>query len=233
MSSRRPRLLAAPVAQDGPPPAPPVGRRDFLARTAAALGAGLLAFAGRPALPGGDQARAATSTIEPFIGEIMLFTGWFAPAGWADCNGQILPISQHTALFSLIGTTFGGNGTVTFALPDLRGRVPIHFGQGPGLSNYDMGQVAGVESVTLSEPQIPAHTHVARADTGNGTASSPIGALPARDPAGSPAYGAGSNGALAATAIGPTGGSQPHPNLQPYLTLRYCIALQGAYPSQS
>ena len=233
MAPRRPRILAAPNLSASAEPAKPVARRDFLARTAAALGAGLLAFAGRPALPGGDQARAATTGYEPFIGEIMLFAGWFAPQGWADCNGQLLPIAQYQALFSLLGTTYGGNGQVTFALPDLRGRVPVHFGQGPGLSSYNQGQIGGVESVTLIETQMPSHTHVARADLGLGTASSPTGALPARDPAGTPSYGNALTGALSASAIAATGGSQPHTNVQPYLAIRYCIALQGIYPSQS
>ena len=233
MAPRRPRIQPVTRSAEHEASAEPVARRDFLARTAAAVGAGLLAFAGRPALPGGDQARAATTGAEPFIGEIMMFAGWFPPRGWADCNGQILPIAQYTALFSLLGTTFGGNGQTTFALPDLRGRVPMHLGQGPGLSSRTIGEMGGAEAVTLLETQLPAHTHVARADTGNGTLSSPVGALPARDPAGSPAYGAGSAGALSAAAIAPTGGSQPHSNVQPYTVIRYCICLEGIYPSQN
>ena len=233
MASRPSRPSAAPLSPVAAEPSAAVARRDFLARTAAAIGAGLIGFAGRPARPGGDQARAATAGAEPFIGEIMLFAGWFPPNGWADCNGQLLSIAQNTALFSLLGTTFGGDGQVTFALPDLRGRVPMHLGQGPGLSSRAMGEMGGAEAVTLLEAQIPAHTHVARADTGNGTISSPIGAFPARDPAGSPAYGAGSAGALAPAAIAATGGSQPHSNVQPFTVIRYCICLQGIYPSQN
>ena len=233
MAPRRPRIQNTPVSPPAESAPAPVARRDFLARTAAAIGVGLLAFAGRPALPGGDQARAATTGAEPFIGEIMLFAGFFAPRGWADCNGQLLSIAQNIALFSLIGTTYGGNGQTTFALPDLRGRVPIHFGQGPGLSSYDMGQQGGTEMVTLSVNEMPAHTHVARADLGNGTLSSPNGAFPARDPAGSPTYGAAQAGALAAAAIAHAGGSQPHNNMPPHLAIRYCICLEGIFPSQN
>jgi microcystin-dependent protein len=165
---------------------------------------------------------------EPFLGQIILFGGNFAPRGWAFCNGQLLAINQNTALFSLLGTTYGGNGQTTFALPDLRGRVPLHFGQGPGLSSYTEGQVGGAESVTLLATQMPAHTHSQPATAGDETTNRPNAAVPARGGvyANTPD---GSN--LAATTS--AGGGQPHTNLQPYLTLNYCIALEGIFPSRN
>jgi microcystin-dependent protein len=224
---------AGPALHAGAPPAASTPRRDFLARAAAAVGGGLLALAGRPALPGGAQARAATAGFDPFIGEIMIFAGNFAPNGWAFCHGQILPIAQFTALFSLLGTTYGGNGVNTFALPDLRGRVPIQFGQGPGLPNFSLGEQAGEMTHTLIVNEMPAHSHAHLADDSAGTQSSPTAALPARDPSGSPAYGANLNTTMASTTIGPSGGSQPHNNMQPYLALNFCIALEGIYPPRS
>ena len=240
MFARR-RPLAAPVptspapvsATQTPAAEPRSPRRDFLARTAAALGGGLLALAGQPVLPRGSRAQAATTGADPFLGEIMLWAGNFAPVGWAFCHGQILSIAQNTALFSLLGTTYGGNGVVTFALPDLRGRVPINHGQGPGLPNFDLGQTGGEPNHTLIPQEMPAHTHALNADSANGSQSGPGGALPARDPAGSPTYGANASTTMAANALQIVGGSQPHNNMQPYLTLNYCIALQGIYPSRS
>jgi microcystin-dependent protein len=235
MALRRQRLSAAPVTAPATtaPEASSSPRRDFLARTAAALGAGLLALSGRPALPGGGQARAATNGLEPFLGEIMLFAGNFAPQGYAFCEGQLLPISQNTALFSILGTQYGGNGQTTFALPDLRGRAPIHAGQGPGLPLYDQGQFGGEATHTLSLVEMPQHSHVAVADTGNGTSSSPAGALPARDPAGTPAYGTNAIASMSGNAIGVSGGGQPHNVQSPYLAMRWCIALQGVFPSRN
>lgn len=230
MPLRTIRPSAAPAATAAPTVVP---RRDFLARTAAALGAGLLAFAGRPALPGGDEARAATTGMDPFIGEIMLFAGNYAPNGYAFCDGQLLPISTNTALFSILGTMYGGNGITTFGLPDLRGRVPIHAGAGPGLPVYSLGEKAGEATHLLSSSEMPAHSHVALADTANGTQSSPAGGLPARDPSGAPAYGVNAVASLSGNAIGATGGSQPHNNMPPYLGLHYCIALYGIFPPRS
>jgi microcystin-dependent protein len=214
------------------PEASPNPRRDFLARTAAALGGALLALAGRPALPGGGQARAATNGAEPFLGEIMLFAGTFTPSGYLPCEGQLLPISQNTALFSLLGTTYGGNGINTFALPDLRGRVPIHVGQGLGLPNYSQGQAGGEATHTLTVAEMPQHSHAAFADTGNGTTSSPAGALPAHDPAGTPVYGTNAVASLSGNAIGVSGSSQPHNVQSPYLVMRWCIATAGIFPSR-
>lgn len=180
---------------------------------------------------------------QPFIGEIILFGGNFAPRGWAFCNGQILSIAQNTALFSILGTTYGGNGQTTFALPDLRGRVPVSAGQGPGLSPYSLGQQSGSETVTLTVQQMPAHNHPVNADGTNGTAVSPAGGNLAQTATGTGKSAVTSNtyttGAPAApvqlnpTTIGPQGGSQPHNNLQPLLALNYIIALEGVYPSRN
>jgi len=240
MFARR-RPSAAPV-HAAPAPGPiatptstesPSARRDFLARVAAAMGGGLLALAGRPALPNGDQARAATTGAEPFIGEIMLFAGNFAPTNWALCQGQLLAIAQNTALFSILGTTYGGNGINTFALPDLRGRAPVGWGQGPGLPNFDLGETGGEMSHTLITTEMPAHSHTLVADASNGVQSGPGGAYPARDPSGSPAYGTNPSAVMNANTIAAVGGSQPHNNMQPYLSLNYCICLYGIFPPRN
>jgi microcystin-dependent protein len=164
----------------------------------------------------------------PFLGMIATFGFNFAPRGWAMCNGQILAIAQNTALFSLLGTTYGGNGQTTFALPDLRSRVPTHMGQGPGLSSYALGQTGGSESTTLTVNQMPAHTHTVEAAS-TFTSKNPSN----RYPAGGGAYGDTGDTAMNTTVVGTTGGSQPHENLQPYLTLNTCIALQGIFPSRN
>jgi microcystin-dependent protein len=209
-----------------PPADPaPIERRGFLTKVGAAIAGLALLGRARPA-------EAATQAYEPFIGEIMLFAGNFAPRNWALCNGQLLPISQNTALFSLLGTTYGGNGTVTFGLPDLRGRAPVHFGQGPGLSNYTQGQLGGEEIHTLQQTEMPAHTHTAYADPANGSSEAPGNLLPARNPAGIPVYGAAAAASLASTHISPAGSSQPHNNMPPYLVVNYCIALTGIFPSR-
>jgi microcystin-dependent protein len=187
---------------------------------------------------------------EPFIGMIILFPYNFAPRGWAFCNGQIMSIAQNTALFSLLGTTYGGNGQTTFALPDLRGRVAVSSGQGPGLSSYTLGQVSGTENVTLLTTNMPAHTHPidisslsVNVKDAPGNTRSPVGALPAVEAAGVTATysnnalapgGAMAAGALSGTATaGVAGGSQPFGIVQPFLTLNYCIALEGIYPSRN
>ncbi len=171
-------------------------------------------------------------SASPFIAEIILFAGNFAPRGWAFCNGQILPIAQNTALFSILGTTYGGNGQTTFALPDLRSRVPVHAGQGPGLSSYTLGQTGGVESVTLTANEMPAHSHTATNPAANvdPTSNRPAANLaPARGGAYAPTPAA----QLAGPTVAPAGGSQPHSNVQPHLTLNYIIALQGIFPSRN
>lgn len=175
--------------------------------------------------------------MDPFIGEIKIFAGNFAPQGWAFCDGSTLAISSYTALFSLLGTTYGGDGVTNFKLPDLRGRVPVHMGSGPGLSNYVIGQSGGTETVSLTASQLPSHTHTANcASTNNvGNQVSPVGNYWSTDPGGNTgAYNSAANGSqLAQGAIGPAGGGQPHDNLQPFMAVNYIIALNGVYPSRS
>jgi microcystin-dependent protein len=171
----------------------------------------------------------------PFLAEIKMFAGNFAPRGYAFCNGQILSIAQNTALFSLLGTTYGGNGQTTFALPNLQGRVPIHPGQGAGLSQYDLGQMGGVETVTLSQNEIPAHTHSLRVNGAAGTDGVPatnqvLAASTARDKLYSSSA---PTTTLSPQAIATVGGSQPHTNVQPYLAVNFIIALQGIFPSRN
>ena len=167
---------------------------------------------------------------EPFLGEIMIFGGNFPPRGWAACEGQLLSISQNTALFSLLGTTYGGDGRVTFGLPDLRARVPIHQGQGPGLSDRGLGEQLGSDTVTLMTPEMPAHVHSASGGPEDGSSSSPATAILGTTPA---AYSDSSNATAPAGSVSVAGGGQPHENRQPYLTLNYVIALEGIFPSRS
>jgi microcystin-dependent protein len=171
--------------------------------------------------------------MDPFVAEIRIFPFNFAPKGWAFCDGQLMPLSQNTALFSLLGTTYGGNGISNFALPDLQGRAPMHPGQGPGLSLHDLGETGGSETVTLLESEIPSHSHAfmgatppaesnlatgfALTRSGNANAYAPPAALVD----------------MAPEALTPAGGDQPHNNLQPLLTLNFCIALQGVYPPRT
>lgn len=170
----------------------------------------------------------------PFIGEIRMVGFNFAPAGWALCNGQLLSISQNTALFSLLGTTYGGDGISTFALPNLQSRVPIHFGQGNGLSPYVLGQAGGAETVTLLTSQMPIHNHGVNCNTGGGTQASPAGGFPAVESTGTSLdYAASSNGAMNPAMTGNTGSGQPHSNIQPYLSVNFVIALQGIFPSRN
>ena len=179
--------------------------------------------------------------MEPFIAQIILFAGNFAPRGWAFCQGQILSIAQNTALFSLLGTTYGGNGQTTFALPDLRGRTPIHPGQGPGLSNFVLGQAAGVESVSLLLTNMPAHNHTVtvtpRAVSEAGDTSDPTNAYLANSGALDREFkttGTFVNmGPSAAGSSSVAGGSQPFQIRNPYLALNYIIALEGIFPSRN
>ncbi len=172
--------------------------------------------------------------MQPYIGQIALVGFNFAPVGWALCNGQLLQISQYQALFTLIGTTYGGDGVQTFALPDLRSRIPLHQGQGTGTSNYVLGQTGGFETVTLSGNQIPSHTHQAQCFTSGGNSASPVNAIWAQGAATENLYKAGEVGtaSMASGAIGLAGGSQPHPNIMAYQALNYIIALFGIFPSQ-
>ncbi len=173
---------------------------------------------------------------EPFTAEIRIFAGNFAPRGWAFCDGQLLPISQNTALFSLIGTTYGGDGRTTTALPNLQGRAPMHPGRGPGLTARRLGQRVGVETVTLSEAQIPNHKHTARAATNRANVTTPTNTSSFARAAGGNAYhtdSASNQVDLASSTISNTGGGQAHTNLQPFLAINFIIALVGTYPARS
>jgi microcystin-dependent protein len=168
---------------------------------------------------------------DPFVAEIRIFPFNFAPKGWAWCDGQLLPLSQNTALFSLLGTTYGGNGKSNFALPDLQGRAPMHPGQGPGLSLHDLGETGGADTVTLLESEIPAHSHAWNVDAADpGEDRVPTDEAFARSVGGN-LYGSPNNlVSMSPDVLPPAGGNQPHNNLQPYLTFYFCIALQGVFP---
>jgi microcystin-dependent protein len=213
---------------------PAVARRSWLKRLAAALGGAALA---QPALAR-PTSPTQTQSFEPYIGEIILVPFNFAPRGFALCNGQLLPISQNTALFSLLGTTYGGNGTTNFALPNLQGSTPIGMGQGPGLPNYPIGSAVGTATPTLTPANLPAHSHLVPASGAAATSSSPVGAVPAvptgTNVNGEPVEVLAYTSTLpttveAAAAIGTTGSGQAI-NPSPYLVLNYCIALQGIFP---
>ena len=168
---------------------------------------------------------------EAFIAEIRIFGFTFAPRGWATCDGQVLPIQQNTALFSLLGTYFGGNGRSTFALPNLAGNLAIGTGQGPGLTNRYLGEQGGAATVTLSAAQLPSHSHTLGAVPAAASAKNPAGAALAPTPGGAFAYRSpGTLTPMAASSLTPAGQSQPHENRQPVLVLNFCIAMQGAFP---
>jgi len=171
----------------------------------------------------------------PFLAEIRIFPFNFAPKGWAFCDGQILPLSQNTALFSLLGTTYGGDGKSNFALPNFQGNSPIQQGQGAGLSLHDLGETSGTDTVTLLATEIPAHKHAANCSSGMGDQYGPPNNFWATDAGGNDEYNVAAtpNMPMAAGALGPTGGNLPHNNLQPYLVLNFCIALQGVYPPRT
>lgn len=173
---------------------------------------------------------------DPFVAEIRIFPFNFAPRGWAWCDGQLLPLSQNTALFSLLGTTYGGNGKSNFALPDMQGNAPMHWGQGPGLSLHDLGETGGSQTVSLLESEIPSHAHAVNVANEAGTTNLPQGNLIARP------FGRGNNlfsttrtspASMSPNEVVPTGGDQPHNNMQPYLTFYFCIALQGVFPPRT
>jgi len=172
---------------------------------------------------------------EPFIAEVRIFAGNFAPRGWAFCNGQLLQIAQNTALFSLLGTTYGGDGRTTFGLPNLEGKAPMHPGNGPGLTSRRLGQSAGEATHTLSEAEIPSHTHQLRcADDSADTGEPASGLLAASSPLADRQYRSGNPaGVMSAAALAIVGSGQPHNNMPPYLTLYFIIALVGLYPSRS
>lgn len=204
-----------------PAPSPSAPRRAPIRWLGIALVLGVFALHA-------DRADAQT----PFVGQIEMFAGTFAPAGWLFCEGQLVPIAEHEALFNLIGTTYGGDGFVTFALPDLRGRVIISAGPGSGLSNYVVGQMGGAEIVTLTQNQLPAHSHAVFADSLSGSSDKPSGLLPADAPDGVPSFSSEPVIALPGTAIAPAGGGQAHNNVKPYLAIRYIIAVEGIFPSR-
>jgi microcystin-dependent protein len=169
---------------------------------------------------------------DPYVGEIRIFAGTFAPAGWAFCDGQIMPVAGNEALFNLIGTIYGGDGDQTFALPDLRGRVPVHMGQGPGLSqNNQIGDKFGVELVTLTTQQIPTHRHALQASTAGGTTARASGAVLASAPAAAAFVSDPPDTLLAPNSAAGLGGSQPHDNMPPFVAVSYIISLFGVYPS--
>ena len=171
---------------------------------------------------------------DPFVAEIRIFGCDFAPTGWATCDGQLLPISQNTALFSLLGTFYGGDGESSFGVPDLRGRIPIHAGQGPGISqNYQLGETGGIESVTLTVSQIPNHTHTLIGNSDIATDPTPTNDLLSTSSLLTPYVGIAPDSALAANAISPAGGSQPHDNMMPFLCVSFIICLAGIFPSQT
>lgn len=178
--------------------------------------------------------------MDNYLGEIRIFAGTYAPQDWQFCNGQLVSINDYQTLFQLIGTTYGGDGQTTFGLPDMRSRAAVGMGQGPGLSNYQLGQLAGVEAVTLTTNQLPAHQHpvqaAPQATTGTPAVGSPVGAYFGDQ--GGKVYAAGPGSAQLATGsvvggqVAPAGGGQPHPNIQPYQAISYIIATSGIYPSQ-
>jgi len=172
--------------------------------------------------------------MDPFVAEIRIFPFNFAPKGWAFCDGQILPLSQNTALFSLLGTTYGGDGKSNFALPNFQGSAPMHPGQGPGLSLHDLGETGGSETVSLLESEIPSHSHAHTVSAADAQTGSPTGQLFASG-IGIGMYTSppGPLTPLSDNALAPAGGDQPHNNMQPYLTLNFCIALQGVYPPRT
>jgi microcystin-dependent protein len=170
---------------------------------------------------------------DPFVAEIRIFGFNFAPIGWAWCNGQLMPISQNTALFALLGTTYGGDGKSTFALPNLEGSAAMHPGQGQGLSLYDLGQTGGTENITLIQSEMPGHSHEVQGQSSFANSTSPEGRLWSRPFGGGSMYGPSANATtMALEAIAPSGGSLPHNNMMPYLTLTFCIALQGVFPQR-
>jgi microcystin-dependent protein len=170
---------------------------------------------------------------QPFVGEIRIFAGNFAPAGWLFCDGQLLPISENETLFQLIGTTYGGDGQVTFALPDLRGRIPVHQGTMPGGPTFVIGQAGGAEDVTLAVNQIPAHSHPALASGNQGTQGNPAGNVLSNSQGAKPYIEDAPTGNLNPQSMSPVGGSQPHANFQPYICINYIISLFGLFPQRS
>ncbi len=218
----------------------PVERRRFLTKILGVLaGVGIMGGAGKllaqtgknTVATGGGPKQVADN--DPFVGQIEMVSFNFAPTGWLLCDGSVLSISQYTVLFALIGTTYGGNGSSTFALPDLRGRVPISMGQGSGLTNRVIGQSSGEENHTLISNEMPSHTHYAQESGSNGTSASPTGNFPAVNNEGIQHYGTTANGYMNTSMMTATGGSQAHNNMQPYLCVNFIIATSGIFPTRS
>lgn len=169
----------------------------------------------------------------PFVGEIRMFGGNFAPVGWALCQGQTMSIAENDVLFALIGTTYGGDGQQTFNLPNLASRVPVHQGQGGGLANYVMGEQTGTESVTLTLNQIPSHNHTVQANAGGANGANPAGMVLASGASGPPWFAGAAAVSLAPNALGMDGGNQPHDNMVPFLVINFIISLFGIFPTQN
>ncbi len=169
----------------------------------------------------------------PYVGEIRMFAGNFPPVGWAFCDGSLMAISENETLFNLIGTTYGGDGQTTFALPDLRGRLPLHFGTGPSGTTYQLAQTGGAEQVTLTQQQIPSHSHAVNVSGNAAAGNNPVGNVPGAGTTISLYKAAAPNTALAAQAVGAAGGGQPHGNFQPYLCVNFIISLFGIFPTQT
>lgn len=195
------------------------------------LRGGVLVGAAAAAASLAGAAPAAAYGGTPYVGEIRLFAGTFAPAGWLFCEGQQLPISDNETLFQLIGTTYGGDGEQTFHLPDLRGRVPVHMGARPGGQHVHLAEAAGVEQVTLTVQQMPAHTHAPVAGRGSGVRATPAGGTWAAAPTARPYTDAAPDVPLHPGSLAPAGGSRPHDNMQPYLAVHFIISLFGVFPS--
>jgi microcystin-dependent protein len=223
-----PRMIVAPALTASSPQ--PVPRRRFLGGLVAAVAGGTFFSQVRDAFAAPAPAPNATTGLDPFIGEIAMVPYNFVPQGWALCDGSLLSIGTNTALFSLLGTNFGGNGVTTFGLPDLRGRFPM--GLHPTFYPYP-GLVGGEAAHTLSAVELPVHGHTLMCDANNGTADSPANAVPARNPAGIPAWSASGATAMSAGAITGGGSGQAHNNLPPYQVISFIIALQGIYPSRA
>jgi microcystin-dependent protein len=223
----------------------PGGRRGFLGRLIGAIAGGLLLAKASSASaqvkqvtnpaprPAGTEGALSTLDADPWLGEIALVPFNYAPLGWAFCNGQLLAISQNATLFSLIGTTYGGDGISTFGLPDLRGRAPIHQGQGAGLTLRAVGQFAGEESHLLLQSEMPRHGHALMADSGIGSSDNPANATPAKNAGGIPQYSANPVTPMNANTVGLTGGGGAHNNMPPFLVMNYIIALVGTFPSRT
>lgn len=208
---------------------PNTERRNFLKRAVAFLAGGAAV------MMGARRASADVQGGQPFVGDIVMVGFNYAPRGWALCDGQLLQIASYQTLFSLLGTQYGGDGRTTFGLPDLRGRFPMHMGQGPGLSNRRIGAKSGTENVVMAAAQMPAHNHALFGQSSNGTSDAPAGNMLARDPAGTPGYGDGAANVVGmhASSIGNAGGSQAQPNMPPFQVVNFIIALTGLFPSRS